>query len=220
MTDCTIMHQFVSQSCHRGEMETLNVLFHLIARYTIHTVWLWHKILKKELQTGQYWKVCFSDSNWFWSKIIYSSCFWCCQEFIKERGWPFAWVSVCSTEHVIFIKKPLLPLATVGDLSPSGAAWVSQVTQSFPAHDLLHHGGHTSTMTSDPAQAWFSQKSHLFGRAETIGSNAGVMPLLPANGNKSQQAWCWERGKISRKLRLMSWKAYKVFGRQAQSSVS
>lgn len=63
---------------------------------------------------------------------------------------------MCPTEHVIFIMKPLLPLFTAGDLSLSGAAWVSQVTHLFPALDLLHHNRHTSSMTSDSAQAWFS----------------------------------------------------------------
>lgn len=115
--------------------------------------------------------------------------------------------------------KLLLPLSTIGDLSPSGAAWVSQVTHSFPAHDLFHHSGHTSTMTSDSAQAWFSQKSHLFGRAERIGSNAGVMPLFPASGNKLQQDWSSERGKTSRKLWLINWKTYKASGRLTQGSV-
>lgn len=75
--------------------------------------------------------------------------------------------------------KPLLPLSTIGDLSPSCAAWVKQVNHSFPAHDLLHHSGHTSTMTSDSAQAWFSQKGHLFGSAERIGSNASAMHFCP-----------------------------------------
>lgn len=45
--------------------------------------------------------------------------------------------------------------------------------------------GTLSTVTFNFGLAWSSQKSHLFGIVQRAGSNAGVMPLFPASGNKS-----------------------------------
>ncbi len=80
----------------------------------------------------------------------------------------------------------LSPPREAGWFKPCWCCWGHPCDPLSPL--LIYSGvaGTLSTVTPSLALAWSSQKSHLFGGAQNMGSNDGTMPLFPVWWNKSE----------------------------------
>ncbi len=80
----------------------------------------------------------------------------------------------------------LSPPREAGWFKPCWCCWGHPCDPLSPL--LIYSGvaGTLSTMTPSLARAWSSQKSHLFGGAQNMGSYDGTMPLFPVWWNKSE----------------------------------